>query len=387
MTIQPMTLRLSDAVLDDLHDRLDRTRYVPSIGSGSAGSGSAGSGSSAARPAGLGGDRLRELVEGWRAFDWRAEEERLGAYEHGLAEVRGHRIHFVRVRPVQPLPPGTRVVPLLLLHGWPSAFTEYLPLADLLAGSTEGDVAFDVVVPSLPGFVFSELPKGPLTRSAIAEDLHALMTDALGFDRYAAFGGDIGGGAATWLGVDHADAIIGVQLIHPPFPADETPQDEAEKAYLDALAEYDADDGGYSAIMETRPDTIAAALADSPAGLLAWIADKWDAWTDGGLAALDPAILYRVATLYWATGSIGTSFQQYFDWPANPPRPPITAPLGVLLSRETGFRAYPRSLAERAATDLRTFEPAAAGGHFLGAEQPEATAAAIRRFFGDVLGE
>ncbi|MFP3380314.1 hypothetical protein SB767_28765, partial [Bacillus sp. SIMBA_069] len=124
----------------------------------------------------------------------------------------------------------------------------------------------------------------PLTRAAIAEDLHALMTGALGFDRYAAFGGDIGGAAATWLGALRPDALIGLQVFHPPFPADPTPQTDEEADYLQALDEFDEADGGYSAIMGTRPDTIAAALADSPAGLLAWIADKWDAWADGGLA-------------------------------------------------------------------------------------------------------
>ena len=137
--------------------------------------------------------------------------------------------------------------------------------------------------------------------------------------------------------------------------------------------------------MLTRPDTIAAALADSPAGLLAWIVDKWDDWVDGELSeVVDDSMLFGIATLYWATGTIGSSFRQYFDWYENPPRPPIIAPVGVLLSREPATQGFPRSLAERAARDLRSFDAAPAGGHFLGAEQPAAAAAAIRAFFGSL---
>ena len=362
--IEPFEVHLPEGALADLRSRLERTHYLPPTGGD--------------RPAGLGGPRLKGLVEAWLAFDWRAEEARLNGYEQFTATVRGHRIHAVRVRPPRP---ARRVVPLLLLHGWPSAFTEYLPLADALAAAATDELAFDIVVPSLPGFVFSELPDGPLTRAAIAEDLHELMTAVLGFDRYGAFGGDIGGASAGWLGALHPEAIVGLQLIHPPFPADDAAQDDREAAYLDALAEYDEQDGGYSMMMETRPDTIAAALADSPAGLLAWIADKWDDWLDGGLAAVEAADLFRVATLYWATDTIATSFRQYFDWSFNGPRPAVAAPTALLLSREPWLEGFPRSLAERAVTDLRSFETAEAGGHFLGLEQAASAATAIRKFF------
>lgn len=234
----------------------------------------------------------------------------------------------------------------------------------------------------MPGFAFSELPDRPLTRQAIADDLHELMTGVLGYDRYGAFGGDIGGGAATWLGVDHADSLIGVQLLHAPFPANDAPANDEERRYLDSVDDYDHADGGYSEIMGTRPDTIAAALIDSPAGLLAWIVDKWHDWVDGRLTDLiDRDTLLTLATLYWVTESIGTSFRQYFDYEQNPPRPTITAPLGIYLSNEPVMAGFPRSLAERAATDIREFTTAPVGGHFLGLEQPEATAHAVRAFF------
>lgn len=373
MSIDQFRIHLPDDLLDDLRARLAATRFVRPVGS-------------SPWEGGSGGPVLHDLVESWLAFDWRAQEERLNAYDQYLADVGGHRIHFVRVPAAGSA--ETRI-PLLLLHGWPSAYTEYLPLAERLANpagsGSDARIAFDVIVPSLPGFVFSELPDRPLTRQAIADDLHELMTTVLGYDRYAAFGGDIGGGAATWLGAEHADRLVGVQLIHAPFPADDEPQTEYERAYLASVDAYDAADGGYSEIMATRPDTIAAALGDSPAGLLAWIADKWHDWVDGDLDAVVPRdALLTIATLYWATGSIGTSFRQYFDYKANPPRPPIVAPLGVLLSREPVMDGFPRSLAERAADDLRSFEIAPRGGHFLGLEQPDLAADRIRSFFASV---
>ncbi|WP_085369719.1 epoxide hydrolase family protein [Leifsonia sp. NCR5] len=373
MSIDEFRIQLPDDLLDDLRARLTATRFVQPVGS-------------SPWEGGAGGPVLHDLVESWLAFDWRAQEERLNAYDQYLADVGGHRIHFVRVPAAGSA--ETRI-PLLLLHGWPSAYTEYLPLAERLANpagsGSDARIAFDVIVPSLPGFVFSELPDRPLTRQAIADDLHELMTTVLGYDRYAAFGGDIGGGAATWLGAEHADRLIGVQLIHAPFPADDEPQSDDERAYLAAVDAYDATDGGYSEIMATRPDTIAAALGDSPAGLLAWIADKWHDWVDGDLDSVVPRdALLTIATLYWATGSIGTSFRQYFDYEANPPRPPIVAPLGVLLSREPVMDGFPRSLAERAADDLRSFEVAPRGGHFLGLEQPDLAADRIRSFFASI---
>jgi pimeloyl-ACP methyl ester carboxylesterase len=365
MLAEPFRIHVPDDTLTDMFDRLARTRYVTTLGT-------------VDRPGGLGGERLRALVDRWLQFDWRAEEVRLNGFEQYTAEVNGHRLHFARLRPQEK---AKQTVPLLLLHGWPSAFTEYLPLAELLSAS-EGSIGFDVIVPSLPGFVFSELPDATLTRREIAADLHALMVDVLGFERYGAFGGDIGGGAAMWIGVDNPDSLIGLQLIHAPVPAGGTPLDDIEQAYLEAVDAYDRSDSGYSEIMLTRPDTIAATLADSPAGLLAWIVDKWYDWVDGELGAvIDDSVLFDIATLYWATGTIGSSFRQYFDWNENPPRPPITAPIGVLLSREPAMRGFPRSLAERAATDLRRFEQASAGGHFMGVERPEIAAAAIRSFF------
>ncbi len=268
-------------------------------------------------------------------FDWRAREAKLNGHPHYLAEIGGRRVHLLHFRAAS----GVRL-PLILSHGWPSGFVEMLPLAERLADE------FDVVIPSLPGFLYSDLPDRPLTRTAIAQTLHALMTDVLGYQRYGAFGGDIGGAATAWLGALYPRQVAGIHMIHPPFPArfDGRPLSTAEQAFIDAEDEYDRTDGGYSAIMITRPDTIAAALIDSPAGLAAWIVDKYRDWSDchGDVESrFDRDTLLTVVTLYWVTGSIGTSFRQYFDYEHNGPRPTITVPSAFTLSAEPSMANFP----------------------------------------------
>lgn len=331
---------------------------------------------------------LRPLVGYWAdGFDWRQQEARLNQYEHAVADIGDHTLHYVHVPPV--VTSSGRVVPLLLNHGWPSAFTEMLDLAERLADPARfdqpADIVFDVVIPSMPGFLFSGLPHGPLTREAIGDDLHALMSDVLGYDRYAAFGGDIGGGAAGWMGAKYPEHLVGVHLIHPPRPSNMIPPATAEEAaFLAASEKYDRSDGGYSEIMLTRPDTIAAALIDSPVGLLAWIVDKLRDWSDsdGDVSSrFDWDIVLTLASLYWFTDSIGTSFRQYYDWYLNRARPTITVPVAVTLSHEPSMTGFPRSLADRACSSLQYWNEPGKGGHFLAAEEPDLVAAEIRRFF------
>lgn len=347
-------ISVSSEVLDDLRSRLERTRFTtPSA------------------PAWEGGTDpayLRSLVEYWtKDFDWRAAESRLNAYPQFIDQGQ----HFVHLRRNSSRPP------VLLAHGWPSSFIEMLPLADLL------DV--DVVIPSLPGFLYSELVDGPLTRAAIAEAFHALMTGTLGYERYFAFGGDIGGAASGWLATMYPQEVAGLHVIHGPFPADfeAAPITPEEQAFLDADEERDEWDSGYSSIMGTRPDTIAAALADSPAGLAAWIIDKYRDWSDCGgdlESRFDRDTLCTILTLYWATESIGTSFRQYLDFPHNTPRPMISVPVAVTQSHEPPMDLFPRSIAERAASDIRRYSAPGRGGHFLAFEEPRLIADELGAF-------
>lgn len=373
MTVTRFRIEVPDDVLDDLRTRLRTTRFTTPL---------------ATRPWEAGTDPayLRDLVTYWAdEYDFRAQEAQLNRLNHYKAPIQGRNLHFIRIRGT-----GRSPMPLLLCHGWPSSFVEMLPLAARLAdpGQYGGspDDSFDVVIPSMPGFLYSDLPAEPLTRAAMARMLHSLMTDTLGHERYGAFGGDIGGAAVGWLGALYPDQVTGIHLIHPPAPAslDDPPLTAEEQAFIDAEAAYDERDGGYSEIMLTRPDTIAAALIDSPAGLAAWIVDKFRAWSDCHddlESRFDRDTLLTILTLYWVTGSIGTSFQSYYDWQLNTPRPPITVPAAVTLSHEPSMSGLPRSFAERALTNLHHWHEPRQGGHFMPLEEPTQLATDLTAFF------
>jgi pimeloyl-ACP methyl ester carboxylesterase len=373
----PFTINVDDEVLADLRARLERTRF-PARTPGNAWA------------AGTDPDYLRDLVAYWaNGFDWRAQERTLNAVPQYLADIAGQTVHFVHVHGVHTSNAPTPL-PLILSHGWPSAFTEMLALLPLLTdpGNHGGDPAdaFDVVVPSLPGYAFSDLPRsGPLTRPVIADLWVRLMTEVLGYERFGAYGGDIGAGVTNYLGALHPDAVIGVHLLHPAMPLLDDqgpPPTEAEHAYRELRDREDEEDGGYSAIQITRPDTIAAALIDSPSGIAAWIVDKYRAWSDahGDLERrFDRDTLLTLLTLYWVTGTIGSSFRTYYDYRHNPPLPPVNVPAGFTLGTED--QTYPREMAERIYADIRHWRPATVGGHFMPLEEPELLAGDLRAFF------
>lgn len=376
---QAFEIAVPDEILDDLRRRLTRARFATRS-------------DDVPWKAGADPEYLRDLADYWtNGFDWRDRERQLNRLSHHRARFGGRQIHFIHVPGVGPGSGVTR--PLILSHGWPSSFVEMLPLADRLAdptryGGDPGD-AFDVVIPSLPGFLYSELPAEPLTRPAIAKTLHSLMTEVLGYNRYGAFGGDIGGAATAWMSALYPEHVVGIHLIHPPYPSsfDSPPLSAEEEAFLAAEAAYDETDGGYSSIMGTRPDTIAAALIDSPIGLAAWIVDKYRDWSDceGDVERrFDRDTLLTIITLYWATGSIGTSFRQYYDWDQNPPRPTISVPAAITLSTEPSMAGFPRTIAERACTNLQHWSVPGRGGHFMPFEEPDLLAGELRAFFGSL---
>jgi pimeloyl-ACP methyl ester carboxylesterase len=377
MTATPFQISVSDDVLDDLRTRLSRTLFTAAS-------------DTAYWAAGTDPGYLRDLAGYWAAgFDWRAAERTLNTYPHFTAEVAGRLVHFVHIRGKRaqgaPVP-----LPLILTHGWPSSFMEMLHVARLLTdpagcGGDPAD-AFDVVIPSLPGFLYSELPAGPFTHKRVAEIWHALMTRTLGYPRFGAFGGDIGGRVTQWLGALYPGEVAGIHVTSGIVGDDfsQRPPTAHEQAYLDALSAHDVNDQGYSEIMCTRPDTIAAALTDSPAGLAAWIIDKYRDWSDchGDLESRwDKDTILTVATLCWATGTVGSSFRQYYNYPLNESVPAITVPAAITLSNEPAYRAYVRSLAERRCTDLRHYSTPHRGGHFMAHEEPEQVAGELRAFF------
>jgi pimeloyl-ACP methyl ester carboxylesterase len=233
--------------------------------------------------------------------------------------VDGVGLHFVHERGKGPAP-----LPLVLTHGWPSTFYELLPLVPLLTdpASHGGDPtdAFDVVIPSLPGYGFSDPLSGRGSANRVPELWAELMTEVLGYTRFGAHGGDIGAMVANRLALEHPERLVGIHVTRPADPyvgPGAVPLTEAEQALLPARARWHEDEGGYVHIQRTRPQTLAYGLADSPVGLAAWIVEKWRAWSDCGGEVehrFTKDQLLTTVMLYWVTGTIGSSFRFHRDW-------------------------------------------------------------------------
>ncbi|HET9363088.1 MAG TPA: epoxide hydrolase, partial [Vicinamibacterales bacterium] len=263
MHITPFTIRVPDDVLSDLRTRILHTRWPPRA-------------PGAPWEQGSDLEYLKRLLGYWAdGFDWRAEERRLNTFKHFRAEVGGIRVHFVHERARD-----GHGIPLVLTHGWPSSFLEHLALVPLLTDPKANGIdapAFDLVIPSLPGYGFSERPAHANYRT-VARLWHELM-HGLGYERYGAGGGDFGAGVATYMAVENPAAAIGIHLttmeLWPPTGEGTRPMTEAERAYVTDVHRWDEAERGYSAIQSTRPQTVGYGLNDSPAGLAAWILEKW----------------------------------------------------------------------------------------------------------------
>jgi pimeloyl-ACP methyl ester carboxylesterase len=374
MSIKPFSIDTPDSALSDLFERLSRSRFVEA--------------SDQPWKAGTDPGFLRELVTYWRhGFDWRARERELNALPQFSANLDGRSIHFLHLRAV---PTVTSVIPLVLTHGWPSCFLELVPLLSRLTdpaahGADPAD-GFDVVIPSLPGFLYSDLPTdGVVTPSRIADLWVKLMTDILGYRRFGAYGGDIGSHVTGFLGATYFDQVLGIYTHHPNLSPDiskGSPVTPHEQAYLAKVAAAPNDGRGYSAIQSTRPDTLAAALIDSPVGLAAWITEKYRAWGDcaGDVESrFGKDALLTIVTLYWLTGCIGSSFRNYYDDKIAPALPLVKVPTGITLTSED--EGYPLEFAQRSYADIRQWRPAPRGGHFFALEEPDRLAVDLRDFF------
>ena len=372
---ETFSISVPDAVLDDLKERLTRTRWPDQLpGTG--------------WEYGTDTTYLRELVEYWRKdFDWRAQEARLNQFEHSRARVGGMRLHFVHARSRNP-----DAIPLLLLHGWPSSFVQMLDLIPLLvdpgAHGMPGAPGFHVVAASLPGFGFSDIPaRTGVGFRATASMMAELMHDVLGYRRYAVRGSDLGGNTVRQMALLHPGQIIGVHLTgmigaiggSPPF----TP---AEQAFIDATAANESE-RFYARLQMTKPQTLAHALNDSPVGLAAWIIEKFRAWSDCNGAIerrFSKDHLLTNLMVYWVTGTAPASVRMYYEFARETPVPGrIDAPVGMLMSTRDMFPAAPREWGERFFNVQRWVETEA-GGHFLEWEEPELVARELQAFFGSL---
>jgi pimeloyl-ACP methyl ester carboxylesterase len=380
MQIAQFTIRVPDEVLSDLRTRIRNTRW-PNKAPG------------AAWAQGTDLEYLKRLLSYWaNGFDWRAQERQLNTFKHFRAELGDIHVHFVHERARE-----GNGIPLILTHGWPSSFLELLPLVPLLTNPKANGIdapAFDLIIPSLPGYGFSERPAQANYR-VVARLWHTLM-DGLGYERYGAGGGDFGAGVATYMAIENPAPMIGIHLttpeLWPPTGEGTRSLTEAESAYVTQVRQWDEVERGYSAIQSTRPQTLGYALNDSPAGLAAWILEKWRAWSDsdGDLEVrFSREFLLTMLTLYWVTETITPSMRDYFDnrWHREDIQP------GARVQVPVGFASFdnnyvsegspPREWVERL-YDVRRWTSMPSGGHFAAAEEPELLARDIAAFFAEI---
>ena len=375
--IAPFRIEVPDAVLRDLRERIARTRWPDEI-------------SGSGWDYGTNLAYLRELLDYWRdRFDWRAQERKLNDLSQFRADVDGLDLHFVHARGGGPDP-----MPLLMLHGWPSTFYEMTKVLPMLAdpaahGGDPGD-SFDVVVPSLPGCGFSERPREPgMHKTRMAELFSKLMTDVLGYERFAARGGDVGAGVVSLLALDHPERVIGIHVsdVYRPYLGPGARYfTDAERAFFDEERTWTEREGAYDHLQATKPQTLGYGLNDSPAGLAAWIVEKYRSWSDCGgdveRRFTKDEILTQL-TIYWVTETINSANRLYFERDRSPRRlesgDRVNVPTAVAIfpgdidrpPREWGERVY----------DVRRWTEMPRGGHFAALEEPGLLARDIREFF------
>lgn len=375
--MERFTLPYGQSAVDDLRDRLQRTRWLDEL-----------SGSDWA----YGFDRkfLMDLCRYWKdEFDWKAQIDRLSAFNHYRYQASEGKIHFIYERGKGPAP-----MPLILTHGWPGSFVEMLKIIPLLtdpaAHGCDAADSFDVIVPSLPGYGFSDKP-GPGMNAFGVADVWVELMRALGYERFAAQGGDIGAAVSTALGLRHAEHLIGIHLnyipgSYRPFIDGNTVLAPAEEKFVADAARWRDENGAYSHMQGTRPQTPAYALNDSPAGLAAWILEKFREWSDcdGDLyRRFTRDELLTNVTLYWMTETIFSSFLMYYEGR----RAPLHFAADDFVHPPCGIACFPkeapfpgREWVERG-YNVQRWTNMPQGGHFAAAEEPELLAADVRTFF------
>jgi pimeloyl-ACP methyl ester carboxylesterase len=372
MKPEPFTVAIPEADLDDLRRRLETTRWAEDFGN---------------EDWSYGVERgwLEAMVDYWAgAFDWRAQEAAINALPQFRVELDGLLVHYVHVRARTADP-----IPLVLTHGWPWTFWDF---KDLIAPLAEA--GFDVVVPSIPGCGFSPLHRTGVVIPGIAERWVALMRDVLGYDRFAAAGGDWGASISAELGHAHAPHLLGVYLMTTSWPGLNLLQVEPslfgrdEQWMLERLRQVGGLGLGGATIQRIGQQTLAYAMVDSPVGTAAWLWERRRAWSDAGgdvFGVFDRDFLCTTASIYWLTRTIGTSIRLYRDHYAHGWAPRggggriIEAPTGVAVYPKDVVFA-PRALAERA-TNLVRWTVMPRGGHFGPAEQPQAAVQELTSFF------
>jgi pimeloyl-ACP methyl ester carboxylesterase len=372
-TIDPFTIAATDAELDDLRDRLRRTRWPDpeTVDDWSQG---------------LPLSYARELCEYWaQSYDWRAREARLNEIPQYRTELDGLGIHFAHARS-----PHENAMPLLMTHGWPGSLVEFSRVVDALANPTahggSAEDAFHVVCPTLPGFGFSDKPTEPGWNVQRIARAWAELMARLGYERYGAHGGDWGSILTPYVALADPQHVAGIHLTMPIATqpeGDDVELGEREKAGLARMKEFRDRGTGYSTQQRTRPQTLGYGLADSPAGQCAWIVEKFYAWSDCGghpenVFSRD-ALLDNVM-LYWLPDAGASSARIYWESYGARWTDPVSTPTGVSrFPKELSLA--PRHWVQRRFTDVRYWNELDRGGHFAALEQPELLVNELRECF------
>ncbi|UYZ38068.1 epoxide hydrolase [Clostridium beijerinckii] len=376
MSIKKFNIQVSDEVLNDLKYRLDHIRWPEQLENSS-------------WERGTDINYLKSLVSYWKdEFDWRAQEKELNRFSHFRCNVDGIDIHFIHEKGKGPNP-----TPIILTHGWPDSFIRYQKIIQLLTdpASYGGDPndSFDVIVPSLPGFGFSSASKhSGMNNYAVSELWVKLMTEKLGYSKFAAAGGDMGSGVTRYLALNHPELLIGIHLtdigiIRDLIMSNDTELSKDELHYKKIASEWMSNEAGYMSIQSTKPQTIAYGLCDSPVGLAAWIIEKFRGWSDcnGDLNKnFSKDELLTNIMIYWVTNTIGSSANAYYEnIHSLPPMGHIDVPTGMALF-PADVLLPPKEWAMRT-LNITRWTTMPKGGHFTAMEDPEHFAEEIRTFF------
>ena len=379
MKVQPFKIQVPDETLNDLRDRLAHTRWSDEIpGSG--------------WDYGTNLAYIQELVDYWqKGFDWRAQEKLINSFAHFRADVDGLGVHFIHERGK-----GPRPMPLVITHGWPGSFFEMYKIIPLLTdpGSHGGDPAdsFDVVAPSMPGYGFSDHTSDPGMHVLKVSDLWAkLMTEGLAYDRFGAHGGDWGASVTAYLGSAYPQNLIGIHVTsmvrpNPYLGPGARELTAAEKGHMQQREDWLAAEGGYSHIQGTKPQTLSFGLNDSPAGLAAWIVEKYRTWSDcdGDVETkFTKDELLTTVTIYWVTETINSATRLYHETQNHP----WEMKQGERIEVPSAMAVFPKELSHpprewgERSFNLQRWTEMPRGGHFAALEEPELLVEDIRAFF------
>ena len=364
--IHPFRGEVPDAVLEDLRDRLARTRWPDQIpGSG--------------WDYGTDLAYLQELCEYWRTtFDWRAQEDRLNQWPHFLTEIDGQRVHFIHAHSDNP-----DALPLILSHGWPDSVSGFLDVIEPLRES------FHVVIPSLPGYGWSGPTTTPGWDVQRIADAWAVLMARLGYDRYGVQGGDWGAMISASLAATDPDHVVGLHsnmLLAFPDDASGIALSAIEAADLAAAGEFMTTGSAYQEIQGKNPQTLGYGLTDSPAGLAGWIVEKFRAWTDNNGSPEDALTRDQILTnitVYWVTKTINSSIRLYCE----SQRTGRFGPMGQMVTTPTAAAVFPKELFRipRAYAEARfnvvRYTRFDRGGHFAALEEPDLLVDDIKAFF------